>query len=211
MLSLHPQLLFFLSVTLYYVAAQSDVGAQAAGNPPFSSYDDFNNLVLASADTPDEVVPDTRNSPKVQLSNEDQCSAETPPNSRRMRSRHDTYCQYNPQAPAHEFMGPEPQNSPGQEPLWRKIQDWFRQLPKKPAKKFPIFDFDMACQDPTRQVRVCTIWSPFLLQVPEMMPTLPFCRYSTFKVHEHELFQNILITKLTIVLSSSAARPLSSP
>lgn len=194
--SFHAHLFFFLLVTLKSVAAQSDFRAQAADNPPFSSDDNFNNLVLTSANTPDEAVLDTSNSPKVQLNNEDQCSAETPPNSRRMRSRSDTYCPYNSQAPFHEFMGPELtgpelQSNPAQEPFWRKIpflQNWFRPPPKKPAKKLPILDFDVACRDPTRQVRVCSIWASFLLPIPELMPTLPFCRYSTFKVHEHKLF-----------------------
>lgn len=196
MFSLHPYLYFLLSVNLYAVAAQSDFSAQAAGNPPLSTYDDFNNLVLGSADTTDEVDPNTSDGFKVQLSNEDQCSAENPPNSRRVRSRSDTYCPYKPQAPVHEFMGPELtepelQSNPAQEPLWRKIpflRNWFRPLPKKPAKKSPIIDFDVACHDPTRQVRVCSIWVPFLFPVPSLMPTLPFCRYSTCKEHEHKLF-----------------------
>lgn len=190
MLSLHPHLFFSLSVTLYSVAAQSDFRAQAPGNPPFSSYDDFNNLVLASADTPDEVVPDTSNNFQLQLSNEDQCSVGTPPNPRRMRSRSDAYCPYNPQAPIHEFMGPELtgpelQSNPAQDSLWRKIpflQNLFHRPPKEPDKKFPNFDFDVACHDPAKPVRVCSVWAPFLLPVPNLMPTLPFCRYSTFKV-----------------------------
>lgn len=190
MLSLHPHLFFSLSVTLYSVAAQSDFRAQAPGNPPFSSYDDFNNRVLASADIPDKVVPETSNNFQLQLSNEDQCSVGTPPNSRRMRSRSDAYCPYNPQAPIHEFMGPELtgpelQSNPAQDSLWRKIpflQNLFRRPPKAPDKKFPNFDFDVACHDPAKPVRVCSVWAPFLLPVPNLMPTLPFCRYSTFKV-----------------------------
>lgn len=193
MLSFHPHLFLSLSVTLYSVAAQPDFRAQAAGNPPFSTYDDYNNLVLASADTPDEAVPDTSNNFKLQLSNENQCSMGTPPNARRMRSRSDTYCPYKPQAPIHEFMGPELtgpelQSNPPEESLWRKIpflQNLFRQPPKEPDKKFPDFDFDAACGDPTKQVRVCSIWTPFLLPIPNLMPTLPFCRYSTFKVPGH--------------------------
>lgn len=195
MLYLPPNFFFFLSVILYSFPTQSDFRAQAAGNTPISSYDDFNNLVLASADTPDEVIPDTSNKANVQLSNEDQCSAETPPNSHRMRSRSDTYCPYKPQVPIHQFMGPEltePElrGNPAQEPLWRKLpllRNLFRPSPKEPVKKFPIFDFDVACLDPTRQVRVCSIWAPFLLSVPPLMPILPFCRYSTFKVHENKL------------------------
>lgn len=203
--SLHSYLFFLLPVTLYSVSlslslslffafsphvkvvAQSDFSAQAAGKPSFSTYDDFSNLLLASADATDEVVPEPSSSVKVQLSNEDQCSAETPPKSRRMRSRSDTYCPYKPQAPTQEFMGPELtrpelQGNPAQEPLWRKIpflQNWFRPLPKKPAKKSPIIDFDSACHDPARQVRVCSIWAPFILPAPSLIPTLPFCRYST--------------------------------
>lgn len=196
MLSLLPNLLFFLAVILYSFAAQSDFRAQAAGNTPISSYDDFNNLLLASADTPDDVISDTSNSPKVHLSNEDQCSAATPPSSNRMRPRSDTYCPYKPQAPIHDFMGPELtgpelQSNPAQWSLLRKIpllRNLFRPLPKKPDTTSPIIDFDEACLDPTRQVRVCSIWAPFLLPAPQLMPTLPFCRYSTFKVHENKLF-----------------------
>lgn len=189
-----PNLFFFLSLILYY-GSKSDFRAQAAGNTPISSYD-FNNLVLASADTPDDDIPDTSNSPKVQSSNEDHCSAETPPNSHRMRSRSDAYCPYKPQAPIHPFMGPELtgpelQGNPGEGSWWRKIpllRNLFRPPPKKPDKRFPIFDFDIACPDPTKQVRVCSIWVPFMLTAPQLMPTLPFCRYSTFKVHENRQF-----------------------
>lgn len=195
MSSLLPNLFFFLSLILYSFAAQSGFRSQAAGNTPISSYDDFSNLVLASADTPDDDIPDTGNSPKVQLSKEDHCSAETP-NSHRMRSRSDAYCPYMPQAPIHQFMGPELtgpelQSNPAEESLWRKIpflRNLFRPLPEKPDGRFPIFDFDVACLDSTRPVRVCSIWAPFMLPVPQLMPTLPFCRYSTFKVHENKLF-----------------------
>lgn len=195
MRSLFPKLFFFLSLILYSFAAQSDLRSLAAGSTPISSYDDFYNLVLASADTPDDDIPDTSNSPKVQLSNEDHCSAETPPNSHRLRSRSDAYCPYKPQAPFHQFMGPELtghelQSNPAEESLWRKIP-FLRNLFRPPEKldhRFPTFDFDVACLDPNRQVRVCSIWVPFMLSAPELMPTLPFCRYSTFKVHENKLF-----------------------
>lgn len=191
-----PNLFFFLSLILYSFTAQSDFRAQAAGNTPISSYDAFDNLVFASADTPDDDIPDTSNNPKVQLSNEDHCSAETPPNSHRMRSRSDAYCPFKPKAPIHQFMGPELtgpelQSNPAEDSLWRKIpflRNLFRPPPKKSDKKFPIFDFDVACLDPTRQVRVCSIWAPFMLATPQLMPTLPFCRYSTFKVHQNRLF-----------------------
>lgn len=196
MLSLLPNLFFFISVILFSFAAQSDFRTQAVGNTPISSYDDFSNLVLGSADTPDDVIPDASNSPKVQLSNEDQCSAETPPDSHRMRSRSDTYCTYKPQAPIDQFMGPELtgpelQSNPAKDSIWRKIpflRKLFRPLPEESDNTFPIFDFDEACLDPTRQVRVCSIWAPFLIPAPQLMPSLPFCRYSKFMVHEDKLF-----------------------
>lgn len=192
MLFLHPHLFFSLLVTLYSVAAQSDFRAQAPDNPPFSSSDNFNNLMLASADTPDEVVPDTSDSFKLQISSDDQCSVANPPNPRRMRPRSDAYCPYNPQAPNHEFMGPELtgpelQKNPAQEPSWRKIpflQNLFRRPSTETDDRFRTFDFDEACYDPTKQVRVCSIWVPFLVPVPNLVPTLPFCRYSTCKVPE---------------------------
>lgn len=195
MRSLLPNLFFFLSLILYYFGSQSDFRAQAAGNTQISSYD-FSSLVLASAATPVDDIPDTSNSPKVQSSNEDNCSAETPPNSHRMRSRSHAYCPHKPQAPIHQFMGPELtgpelQRNPAEGSWWRKIpllRNLFRPPPKKPDKRLPIFDFDFACLDPTRQVRVCSIWVPFMLSAPPLMPTLPFCRYSTFKAHENKLF-----------------------
>lgn len=188
-------LFFFLSLILYYIGSQPDFRAQAAGNTPISSYD-FNNIVLASADTPVDDIPDTSNNPKVQQTNEDHCYAEYSPNSHRMRSRSDAYCPDKPQTPIHQFMGPELtepelQRNPADFSSWLNIpllRNLFPPPPNRPDKRFPIFDFDFACLNPTRQVRVCSIWVPFMLSGPQLMPTLPFCRYSTFKTHENELF-----------------------
>lgn len=207
MRSLLPDRFFFLSLILYFFGSQSDFRAQAAGNTPISSYD-FVNLVLTSADTPGNDIPDSSNSPQVQLSNEDHCSAETSPNSHRMRSRSDAYCPYKPQAPIHQFMGPELtgpelQSNPAGS-FWRKIpilRNFFGPPPKKSDKRFPIIDFDIACLDPARQVRVCSIWAPFMISAPQLMPTLPFCRYSTFKVHENKLFWHVVTTNLMSVHS----------
>lgn len=187
MRSLLPNRFFVLSLVLYFFGSQFEFLAKADGNTPISSYD-LKNLVLASADTPDNEILDNSNSPQAQLSNEDHCSAEIAPNSHRMRSRSDAYCPYKPQAPIHQFMGPELteqelQSNPAGS-FWRKIpflQNLFGTPPKKSDKRFPIIDFDIPCLDPTRQIRVCSIWAPFMISAPQLMPTLPFCRYSTFQ------------------------------